>query len=236
MHRLYVAPGQVAGEEVLLQPEQTHYLRDVLRLQPGAELEIFDGDRGRWRGVLVAPGAVRLGEKLPPREKPLDVVIAQALVKGDKMDLIVQKCTELGASRVIALAGERSVVKLDAARGMEKAARWQKIAQEAARQSGRDDVPEVDPPLDWDALFAIARGRRALVLDPAAGERLSTAARGADRLLLAVGPEGGFSAAELERAAANGFARVGLGPLVLRTETAALAALAILQHLNGELG
>jgi 16S rRNA (uracil1498-N3)-methyltransferase len=236
MHRLYVAPEQLGEGEVLLQPEQTHYLRDVLRLQPGAALEVFDGLGGRWRAVLVAPGAVELGEKLLPRARAIDVIIAQALVKGEKMDLIVQKCTELGASRIVPIAAERSVIKLDEARGREKAARWQKIAQEAARQSGRDDVPEVDPPLPFEALIEVARGRTALVLDPLAQVRLSARAQDVDRLLLAVGPEGGFSESELERAAAARFTRVGLGPLVLRTETAALAALAVIQHLNGELG
>lgn len=236
MHRLYVAKEQLGGEELLLQPEQLHYLRDVLRLQPGAGLELFDGEGGRYAGTLIAAGAVRVGARLPAAVRAVDVIVAQALAKGEKMELVVQKCTELGASRIVPLAAERSVVKLDAERGREKAQRWQRIAQEAARQCGRADVPPVDAPVDWEGLRGLAQGRRALVLDPASPTRLSEAARGSRELLLAVGPEGGFSPDELALAAEAGFVAVGLGPLVLRTETAALAALAVLQHLNGALG
>jgi 16S rRNA (uracil1498-N3)-methyltransferase len=155
------------------------------------------------------------------------------------MELVVQKATELGASRIVPLATERSIVKLEEGRGRERAERWRRIAQEAARQCGRADVPQVDEPKDWAGLFGLLRAepeRRGLLLDPAAPVRLSDAARGVSRVLIAIGPEGGFSLDEREAAARAGLLPATLGKLVLRTETAGLAALAILQHLHGELG
>jgi 16S rRNA (uracil1498-N3)-methyltransferase len=237
-HRLYVAPEQLASgtDEVLLQPEQTHYLRDVLRLRPGAELELFDGRGARLRCVLSAPGAVRVVERMQGIAAAVHVIVAQALAKGEKMDLVVQKCTELGAARIVPLLAARSVVKVDADRGAGKAARWQKIAQEAARQSERADVPMVDAPATWAALFELSRGRCAVLLEPRAPARLSEVVRGATEVVLAIGPEGGFTEGEIAAALSAGFTAVGLGPLVLRTETAALAALSVLQHLHGALG
>jgi 16S rRNA (uracil1498-N3)-methyltransferase len=156
------------------------------------------------------------------------------------MDLVVQKATELGATRIVPLTSERAVVRLDTGRGEARADRWRRIAREAARQSGRAYVPRIDAPASWDAVFAILRedpDRRALALDPDVnGVRLGAAARGVSRLLVAVGPEGGFSPDELTRAEGNGCMRVGLGPLVLRTETAGLAALAVVLHVHGALG
>jgi 16S rRNA (uracil1498-N3)-methyltransferase len=239
-HRLFVAPEQLAqGPRVKLLPEQVRYLLTVLRLRPGAELEVFDGEGGRFRAVLT-DGELEISAPLPEDRRRTDVILVQALAKGEKMDLVVQKATELGVSRIVPLAAERAVVRLTSARGAERAARWERIAREAARQCGRADVPRVDPPASWAEIFALASGdpeRRPLLLDPEEQIlRLGAAARGVPRLLLAVGPEGGFSAGERSEAAANGFLAVSLGPLVLRTETAGLAALAVVLHVQGALG
>jgi 16S rRNA (uracil1498-N3)-methyltransferase len=218
----------------------------VLRLKPGEEIEVFDGKGARFRAWLEdAPeldaAALRIAEPLavtsPPRA--VDVVLVQALAKGEKMELVVQKATELGASRIVPLASERAVVRLGGERGGSRAARWRRVAEEAARQSGRADVPRVDEPSGWDAVFGLLRDeplRRGLLLDPEESLRLGQAARGARRVLLAVGPEGGFSPEERARAREGGLLPAGLGPLVLRTETAGLAALAVVLHVSGELG
>src|SRR5207249_8941821 len=116
------------------------------------------------------------------------VVLAQALAKGDKLDLVVQKATELGASRIVPLHAERSVVKLDQKRSAARAERWRRIAQEASRQCGRADVTKIDNPSSWAELFANLQNdpdRRAILLDPEAELRLSAAARGAPKLLIA---------------------------------------------------
>lgn len=239
MRRLLVPPEQLAPL-VQLTAEQQRYLGSVLRLQPGEPIELFDGRGARYSAVLETPAAIKLGARLPDEAaRALDLVLAQALAKGEKMELVVQKATELGASRIVPLATERSIVKLEEGRGRERAERWRRIAQEAARQCGRADVPQVDEPKDWAGLFGLLRAepeRRGLLLDPAAPVRLSDAARGLSRVLIAIGPEGGFSLDERESAARAGLMPATLGKLVLRTETAGLAALAILQHLHGELG
>ena len=238
MHRLYVPPGQLAGApRVKLTADQSRHLLTVLRLVPGAEIEVFDGAGGRFRAVL-AGQELEIGARLAADGRKTDVVLAQALAKGEKMDLIVQKATELGVTRIVPLAADRAVVRLDAHRGKSRAERWRRIAQEASRQCGRADVPRIDEPMAWDGVFALARGedRRALLLDPEERQlRLGAAARGVSKLLLAVGPEGGFSAEEKAAAAQATFVPVGLGPLVLRSETAGLAAVAVVLHVNGEL-
>lgn len=239
MHRLFVPPERIA-ELMRLDPAQSRHVELVLRLEPGAELEVFDGRGGRWRAHIELPGVLRLGARLETDRRGTDVWIAQALAKGEKLDLVVQKATELGATRILPLAAKRSVVRLDAERGAKRVERLRRIAQEAARQCGRSDVPTVDAArtlADLAALLQADPERRGLLLDPDEKEmRLSHAARGASRLLLAVGPEGGFTAAERGQALATGFTPVGLGPRILRTETAGLAALAIVQHLAGDLG
>ncbi|MGZ6126354.1 MAG: 16S rRNA (uracil(1498)-N(3))-methyltransferase [Myxococcales bacterium] len=240
MHRLYVPPAQLASSpRVPLTAEQSRHLLTVLRLLPGAELEVFDGKGGRFRAVLTAEG-LEIGAPLPAGERRPDVVLVQALAKGEKMDLVIQKATELGAARIVPLATERSVVRLDAQRGISRAARWRRIAQEAARQCGRADVPAVDGPCGWDDVFALLGEdpeRRGLLLDPdERGLRLGDAARGVARLLVAAGPEGGFSPAERGRALERGLLGVALGPLVLRSETAGRVALAVVLYVNGVLG
>jgi len=233
MKRLYSAQPDAP-----LSAEQLHYLRDVLRLRDGDVLEVFDGRGAAWRAEL-SGHELRLGEKLPAQDRGVDIVLVQAVARGEKMDLVVQKATELGASRVVPLQSERSNVKLDARRGAGKRERWQRIAQEAARQCGRADVPRVDEPCEWRSVQKLLHDepeRRGLLLDPEASLRLGAAAKGAPKLLIAVGPEGGFSPDEREAALQAGLLPVALGPLVLRTETAGLAALSIALHVNGQLG
>ena len=233
MRRLFIPPQQL-DVSVRLTPEQARYLTAVLRLRAGEALEIFDGLGGRYPAQLESAEILRVGARLPTEVRALDVVLAQALAKGEKMDLIVQKATELGVSRIVPIVAERSVVKLSTERGASRTERFRRIAQEAARQCGRADVPLIDEPQPLAAL--LEEGRLCLVLDPLEPLRLSVAARGVSRLLLAIGPEGGFSPGELELAQRAGALSVGLGPRVLRTETAGLAAIAVLQHLHGELG
>jgi 16S rRNA (uracil1498-N3)-methyltransferase len=239
VHRLFVPQGQIA-DLVRLTPSQSRHLETVLRLAPGAELEVFDGEGARWLARVEAPGLLRLGAQAQAERGASDVWLAQALARGDKLDLVVQKATELGATRILPLLAERSVVRLAEDRAGRRVERLQRIAQEAARQCGRSDVPRVDSPCTLSDLGDLLRAepdRRGLLLDPEEHDlRLGQAARGASRLLLAVGPEGGLSPAERARAVSSGFAPVALGRLVLRTETAGMAALCVIQHLAGELG
>ena len=245
MHRLFVPPEQLAAPRVKLTAEQARHLGTVLRLKPGEEIEVFDGKGARFRAWLedspaLDAAVLRLAEPLPEGPvRAVDVTLVQALAKGEKMDLVVRKATELGASRIVPLSSERAVVRLDKGRGGSRAERWRRVAQEAARQCGRADVPRIDEACGWDAVLSLLRdepGRRGLLLDPEEPLRLGQASRGARKVLIAVGPEGGFSPDEREKARAGGMLPVGMGPLVLRTETAGLAALCIVLHSHGELG
>lgn len=239
MIRLPVPPDRI-GSRVALTRAERHYLGDVLRLQPGADLEVFDGVGGRYAARLVSEDALELGERQAEGAAGRRLVLAQALAKGEKMDLVVQKATELGATAIAPFAAARSIVKLDEKRAADRVQRWQRIADEAARQCGRADVPPIWPVLSLPGLLerAAAEGARVLVLfEREAAVRLSAAlAASAGPVLLAVGPEGGFADEEIAQALSAGATAVTLGRRILRTETAGLAALAIGRFLEGELG
>ncbi len=244
MRRLLVPPSQIEADRAHIAGDALHYLARVLRLGPGDELEVFDG-AGRVFAARLASldedeAIVELG---PAREAPVAprITLAQGIAKGDKMDLVVQKATELGVARVVPLQLERCVVRLDAARGADRAKRWQRIADEAARQSGRADVPAIDAPASLERFLADAasRGEQAAVLWEEEGSaRLGPwiASHLGEPMALVIGPEGGLSAAEVETIRGAGGMVVGLGPRILRTETAGLAALSVAMHLAGELG
>lgn len=233
--RLFLPPERIAEGLATLTPEAAHYLRDVLRLGPGAELELFDGAGGAYPAALLEGfTALRLGPRREARP-PLALWLVVALAKGEKLDLVVQKATELGATRICPFEAERSVVHLDRERGQARTVRWRRIAAEAARQCGRADVPAVEEPASLAAaLAAIPAGLARFVFHPG-GEPLAAATDAAGAAAV-VGPEGGLSPAELEACEAAGARRVTLGPRILRAETAAVVAVALLQARFGDLG
>lgn len=237
--RLHLPRARLLGGQARLEPEEWHYLRDVLRLLPGDPLEVFDGEGGVHDAAVPARGTeLRVGPRrqVPP---PAAVVwLAFAPPRGDRADLVVQKAVELGAARLLPFAAEHSVVRLDAERGAARAARWRRIAAEAARQCGRADVPAVDEPASLAASLAAApAGFRTVLCYEGGGEPLRGALdAAAPGHLAVVGPEGGFTAAEVEQCLAAGARVATLGPRVLRAETAALAVVALLQHRLGDLG
>jgi len=235
MNRLLV-PGAAQGQ-VRLTGLKAHKLVHVLRSRTGDALEVFDG-----AGAAFDASVVEVGEGLvvlalgPARRAPglRPVTIVQALPKGDRLEWVLEKGTELGASAFWPVVSERTVVKLSG-REEVKRARWQRVVDEAARQCGRTEVPTVHAP---GPLLEVARqlGGQVLVLDEEERTlRLSDAA-GVGPLALVVGPEGGLARAEVAALVAGGAVTVSLGPAILRTETAALAALAVLRHLEGTLG
>jgi len=242
MMRLLVRGAQ-PGQATLVGPP-LHYLARVLRVAVGDALEVFDGEGTSFEARVEAltPEAATLALGPARRTRPpRAVTIVQGLPKGDKLELVLQKGTELGAAAFIAAAAERSVVKLEG-KEAQKQARWQRIVEEAARQCGRPDVPVVSVAASLkEAVASLAPGTKVLVLDesehtvtlsqafaPLAGTEVPVA--------FVVGPEGGLSRAEVEALKGAGASPVSLGKLILRTETAALAGLAVLRHLDGELG
>jgi 16S rRNA (uracil1498-N3)-methyltransferase len=215
-----------------------HILR-VLRLRPGDAIAAFDGRGGEYEArieglrkdaVSVAVGALRAIE----RESPLAVTLAQGISRGERMDLVVQKATELGVRRIVPLVTERSVVRLDAKQADAKLRHWRAVAIAACEQCGRNTLPELDAPTSLPAfLSAAAPDAARLVLSPQGDLRVRDL-NPAAALVVLIGPEGGLSTAELDSALRAGFEALRLGPRVLRTETAAIAALAVLQQQLGD--
>lgn len=235
--RVFLAPDRIAAGRAALTPEARHYLCDVLRLGPGDAVEVFDGAGGAWDGAL-EPGleAVAVGARREAPARGAEIVLLFALSKGEKVDLVVQKATELGAARIVPFEAERSVVRLDAEKGEDRARRWRRIAEEAARQCGRADVPEVAAPLPLAAALDAAPPGFARVLFHPEGAAPLASLAAAPGWVAVIGPEGGLAPAELAACEAAGARRVSLGPRVLRAETAAVAAVALLQHRFGDLG
>jgi 16S rRNA (uracil1498-N3)-methyltransferase len=234
--RLHVPPDRIEGGVARPDASALHYLEDVLRLEPGARVEVFDGEGSAWDATR-SGGELRLGERRPAPPPGVAVWLAFALPRGEKGEWIVQKATELGASRLVPWEAERSVVRLDPGRAAERARRWGRIAAEAARQCGRSDVPEVAIPGTLAAALEAPEGFVRVAFHAGAGEPLAGLVRpGAAGYLAVVGPEGGLTDREVEACRAAGCALASLGPRVLRAETAAVAAAALLQHLAGDLG
>ena len=226
-----------AGGHLELAPETSHHLTRVLRLGAGAPFELFDGQGRRRHCQLEADG--RHAKVLACRhaEKPqLAIELIQALPKGEKLELILQKGTELGASRFILSTSERTVTRIAPDKVATRLARWQKIIQQACQQCGQMFPPSVElhPQLN-DALTS-ANGSLKLMLWEDATTPLNQLlpVRPPTAISLLVGPEGGFSAAEAEAAQKQGFLLVRLGSRILRTETAGLAILSILQYVYGD--
>jgi 16S rRNA (uracil1498-N3)-methyltransferase len=234
LRRIHLPPERIEGARGSLGPEARRYLADVLRLAPGAEIEVFDGRGGRYRAEI-EPGfeAVRLGPREAAAAAAAEIALVPALAKGEKMDLVVQKTTELGVSRILPFEAARSVVRLDPAKGDERAERWRRIAAEASRQCGRADVPEVRAPSSLPAaLAALPPGVRVHFFHPG-GAVLEGTPGGS--VAAVVGPEGGLTDEEVRACERAGAIRAGLGPRVLRAETAAIVAVALLQARFGDL-
>lgn len=230
--------------ELDLPEAAAHHAARTLRLAVGDGVALFDGRGGEARGVIAAitRRGVRVGGLAwlgRDGEPGLRIVLAQALCAQEKMDWIVQKAAELGAAAIQPLAAERSVARLSPERAHKRARHWDGVAAAACEQCGRNRLPEILPlqPLGaWlGGLDAADAGKARLAFLPDARDPLAKAPAPGSRLTLLVGPEGGFTEAELAHARRAGFAPVRLGPRVLRTETAAIAALAAAQTLWGDL-
>ena len=224
-------------------PEQAHHVARVLRLAAGDALTLFNGDGAEYDAVIAAAGknavSVKVGERRAcGRESRLEIVLGQALSSGERMDYTVQKAVELGVAAIHPLAAARSVVRLDAQRAAKRIEHWKSVAIAACEQCGRNRVPPVAPVATLGAWLAQDGASRAgslrLLLSPGAEARLRDLPAPGGAVVLLAGPEGGFTKDEDALARAGGYTPVRLGPRVLRTETAAVAALAAMQALWGD--
>jgi 16S rRNA (uracil1498-N3)-methyltransferase len=240
--RLFISDKLRSGAELGLGSEQARYISRALRLRSGDTLSVFNGEDGEFTASVTAVAQDSVVLQLQSHvatatESPLKVHLVQGISRGERMDIIFRKATELGVKRITPVLTDYSVVKLDAQRAARRRDHWQSIAESACEQSGRIRPPLVDPPISLNSWFG-DRARETdtdLILQPGATAALASIARPATKVCLLIGPEGGFSDSEYEDAAAADFRAVALGPRVLRTETAALAALAVVQSLWGDL-
>jgi len=240
LSRVFVATPLESGARVTLAGDAAAHVTRVLRLGPGAPLTLFNGTGGEYSGTIEAAraGAVTVTVGAPQRierESPLRVTLAQGVARGERMDLVVQKATELGVSRIVPVFTARSVVKLDGPKAARRLEHWRAIAIGACEQSGRNRPPQVTSPVTLEELLRAEQTGMRLVLSPGAALRLPQIPRPEGGALVLIGPEGGLAEEEQQRALAAGFVGVRIGPRVLRTETAAIAALVLLQREFGDL-
>jgi len=237
--RLYFSGEIAAHGECRLEPAQAHHVLHVLRLAAGDEVTLFDG-----RGVEYAAAIARTGKNgvtlnvrerhCVSRESPLAVSLAQGLSSGERMDYTVQKAVELGVTSIQPLLTSRSVVRLAGERAEKRVAHWRAVAIAACEQCGRNFIPEINNLHTITQWLGTPGSASRLLLSPRAGMRLRDLPRPAKTVTLLAGPEGGLSPEEEGAAKIAGFIAVQLGPRVLRTETAAVAALAAMQTLWGD--
>ena len=240
MRRFTLQPDQLAGGRVTFDADESRHLSRVLRLRPGDTVIASDGAGRDYTVRLEAVGEAARGtviaEAAGVPESPLAITLVQGVPKGDKMEAIVRAATELGVTRFRPALCERTIVRLEPARWRDRARRWQRVAREAAKQSGRAIVPEVELPRPLAECLGTAD--LALCLWEGGGEPLGTLLAGAATTRSAtvvVGPEGGLALAEVQAARAAGLRIVSLGHRILRTETAGPAIVAILQSRLGDL-
>ena len=242
-NRLYIAGRYSNGSRVKLDEDRARYLGRVLRLRAGSKLSVFDGEGREFAAEIERIGkstaTLIIGKPTShAAESPLRVHLVQGISRGERMDFVVQKATELGVKRITPVLTDYGVVKLDAERASKRRNHWEKVAASACEQCGRARLPLVDTPLPLMNWFG-ARPEsvdREIILRPGSKAALLDGERPATKVCLLIGPEGGFSAGEYENAEVAGFIPASLGARILRTETAAVAALALLQSRWGDLG
>jgi 16S rRNA (uracil1498-N3)-methyltransferase len=251
--RVYVDAPVATGQRVVVEGSAANHIARVLRLRSGDSLTVFDGSGGefgarieefRKEAVVVA-----VEEHRPlDRESPLPLTLVQGISRGERMDWIIQKATELGASRIVPVFTKRSVVRLDEKQAERKLQHWRAIAVAACEQCGRNRIPDLAPPVDFFEMLAgdssarpgsaggaESAGSTRLLLSPTGNLRIDDLKDVGKGITVLIGPEGGLEDVEQEAALSAGFKAVRLGPRVLRTETAAIAALTIIQRYFGDL-
>jgi len=248
LHKFFVNPNDISGQKISICDDAGHISR-VLRLSAGDKVIVFDGTGTEYRCELEIVGknecvAAICDTRACTSEASIKATLFQAIPKSGKMELIIQKCTELGIFEIYPFFSEYTVVKLDSERErMTKTERWQKIAVEAAKQCGRGVVPKIHSPIEFDAAIKIAQNLDSAIMPY---ELLAQSEKKDLRKLLSniekqknigiiIGSEGGFCESEAEIAESAGIKLVGLGKRILRTETAGLAVLSIIMYENGEI-
>ncbi|HZS46764.1 MAG TPA: 16S rRNA (uracil(1498)-N(3))-methyltransferase [Blastocatellia bacterium] len=241
LRRFYAPPSARTSTHIRLDAQEAHHLKDVLRLTAGDQVSVFDGEGNEL--VCEIENSSRSGAELKILkqeskrvESDLQITLYQAIVKGEKFDLVVQKATELGVNRIVPVMTAHSDVKPDRESSSRKLERWRRIALEATKQSGRTRLIEIQPPISFSAALETKAGLKFLFAERGGTllhERKADPAIGSVAIL--IGPEGGWQSEEIEQAKDASFEIVTIGPRILRTETAAITAVSLIQFLLGDL-
>lgn len=243
--RFRITKAQSTGSEISLDAKESHHALGVMRLERGDAVELFDGEGRVWSAVVLdtRQGTVmvqRGPERVQADPSATEVTLAPCLIKADAMDLMIEKVSELGVARIAPIVSERTIVRLDEGRRASKLDRWKRIAESSAKQCGRARLPDILPVATFQDFIASASGYDIILIPTLAadGESLGGALRAAPKarkVLALIGPEGDFTPAEIELAQKRGAVPVGLGPLVMRSETASLYVLSCLNFFYGEM-
>ena len=245
MHRFFAEPGQIGEKEIVITGADVNHIRNVLRMRADEEVLIADGQGAEYRCKLTDLGenevlAQILWKLDGNAELASAVTLFQGLPKSDKMDLIVQKCVELGVDRIVPVSTKRAVVKLDAKKEETRLKRWNTISESAAKQSGRGVIPEVSGVMSFEKALEEAKKLEVLLIPYERAEHMAETRRVMGEIRpgqsvgVFIGPEGGFEESEVEEAVAAGAKAITLGKRILRTETAGLAVMAMLSYLLEE--
>ena len=239
--RIHVGASLVVGQEVTLPESAAAHLARVLRLQAGDPCVLFNGDGHDYAAciTILSKREVRArveSARALDNESPLRITLVQGVARGEKMDWILQKATELGVHAFVPVSSERSEVRLDGERADKRLAHWRSVVIAACEQSGRARIPSVVPSQALPLAVSSLTGTARFLLDPSAQQAITDVTEPGDACVLAVGPEGGWSPRDRAVLEGAGFSAVRLGPRVLRTETAGIAAIAALQTRFGDLG
>ena len=239
--RIYTEQPLRSGREVLLPEQAGEHVARVLRLERGHPLILFNGDGCEYDATLASLAKRSVTAEITAirdvdREAPLKLTLAQGIARGEKMDWILQKATELGVARVVPIVTERTEVKLDEERAERRLAHWTSVIAGACEQSGRNRLPSIEPPQRLDRwLGALDSNALRLALVPGGDSTLRQLPQMDNGAILVVGPEGGLSDNDVSMLTQSAFRGLRLGPRILRTETAGIAAVAALQALFGDL-
>lgn len=237
--RIYYPNPIPLEEEFTLTDEAGHHIATVLRLKPNHPIVLFNGDGNEYSAQIISVQRKKVIVEADAclsiaKESPLHLHLGQGVSKGDRMDIVLQKSVELGVSEITPVITERCAVKLDESRWEKKLSQWQKIVIGACEQSGRNTLPVLNTPVSLNQWLSNSTVSSRLVLAPGAEQSLVRQPYNTHGYRLLIGPEGGLSEAEIHLANENGYQSVSLGPRILRTETAALSSLSILQAQHGD--
>jgi 16S rRNA (uracil1498-N3)-methyltransferase len=246
MSRFYVENPHWVGSEIEISGAEARHIQKVLRLQEGDEIVLFDGKGMEYWGTIESQRFNRITVKIgktdtPRRESPIEVILGQGLLKGDKMDYVLQKTTEMGVSAIFPFTSLRTIPDLGGERSERRWNRWKRIVVESAKQCGRTVPPKVEAIRDLTSILEWPVGDLVRLIlwekeELSLKERMGEIDKKSRKFLFLVGPEGGFCEREISAAQGNGFIPVGLGARILRSETAGVAMLSILQYEFGDWG